>query len=320
MTLKVDGGSAAEGQAMCRAWNAASVVAALVLALIAAGCGRVRFELLAVDGGPSDGALEAGAPDAARGDAFDPDGCVDGGCPDGLTPTCVDPSSYPGGGVYFASFSAPPSLALNGGATVVGDVLRLPGSSSVGTAFLQQPFTLTAGASVFVHFAFRIHGGGGTNGGDGMTFALQSAADGATAVGTGGGGFGYKEIAPSVAVELDTFENPEDASGNEIGLLADGVVNPELTVVFPPFTLNDGVLRYLWFDYDGATGMVEVYVADTPARPTTPLLTYDNDLDLFEKLGSQAYLGWTAATGSYANDHDVHAPAWLVVTPLPKCR
>jgi hypothetical protein len=306
---------------MCRTWNAASAVAALALACLAVGCGRVRFELLAVDGGPSDGTLEAGAPDAARGDGFDPDGCGGGGCPDGLTPTCVDPSSYPGGGIYLEDFADLSAFSLNDGATVAGDVLRLASSTNGrGSAFALSPFTLTEGSSVFVHFAYRIHGGNGTNGADGMTFALQSSANGATAVGIGGGGLGYKDIAPSVAVELDTFQNPEDASGNEIGFLADGVVNPELTVVFPPFTLNDGVLRYLWFDYDGATGMVEVYVADTPARPATPLLTYDNDLDLFEKLGSQAHLGWTAATGSYANDHDVHGPAWLVVTPLPKCR
>jgi hypothetical protein len=291
------------------------------------GCGRVRFQLLddagveadahvdgAADTGP--GLADTGVDGAQGGDASDAAPGADAGQP------CVDTRTYPGGGIEVASFAGDVGLALNGTAGVVGDVLRLAGVSphdGVGTAFFEEAVPIEPGVSVFVHFGFHIHGGNGESGADGMTFILQNTPNGAEALGGGGGGMGYNGLTPSVAVELDTFDNPSDPDGNHIALLADGVMNPALATVSPSFTLNDGTLRYLWVDFDGGTDRVEVYVADAPTKPETPILTHDG-IDLFDRLGGQLYLGWSAATGSYVNNHDVVGPAWLVVSPLPKCR
>jgi hypothetical protein len=200
-------------------------------------------------------------------------------------------------------------------------VLRLAGvdAGGVGTAYFADAVPLEPGTSVFVHFGFRMHGGDGEDGADGMVFALQNTMDGAEAVGGGGGGMGYNGLAPSVAVELDTFDNHHDPDGNHIGLLADGDVDDELATHTPDFTLNDGMLRYMWIDFDGGTDQVEVYVSESTTRPDTPVLEYAG-IDLAERLGSQMYMGWSAATGTFVNDHDVVGPAWLVVSPLPKCR
>lgn len=48
-----------------------------------------------------------------------------------------------------------------------------------------------------------------THGGDGFAFVLQRDPNGTAALGAGGRGLGYEGIANSVAVEFDTWFNPD---------------------------------------------------------------------------------------------------------------
>jgi hypothetical protein len=137
------------------------------------------------------------------------------------------------------------------------------------------------------------------------------------ALGMRGGSLGYEPLSPSVAVELDTHANSWDPDDNHIGLLADGDVITALVTVSPPFTLDDGVLRYLWIDFDGGTGQVEVYVADSPTRPNTAVLEFAG-LDLAAPLGFSCT--WAGRPGSTFSVRDVVGPAYLVAPPRPKCR
>ena len=126
---------------------------------------------------------------------------------------CVDSRSYPGGGFYKSDIADTSGMALNGDAASVEGVLRLADAAreiSSGSAFFMTPVSFDAGTSVFVHFAFRIGGGQGEAGADGMAFVLQSSASGPNALGMSGQDLGYGPVAPSVAIEIDTYPNDTD--------------------------------------------------------------------------------------------------------------
>ncbi len=68
--------------------------------------------------------------------------------------------------------------------------------------------------------------------------------------------------------------------------------------------LNDGLIWYVWIDYDGPTQTLEVRLWPIAVRPAAPTLTVE--LDLLSVLGSSnVFAGFTAGTGGAWNDHDI---------------
>lgn len=263
--------------------------------------------------------------EAAVGASPEVEAAIDAPVPasDGSGPAnCIDSSAYPGNGVYKADFSDVSDMILNGTAVATEGALRLAGveAGGVGSAYISAPFAFDSHTSFFAHFAMRIGGGAGQSGSDGMAFVVQSSLAGPKAVGNGGGGLAYDGVKPSIAVEFDTFFNPAtDPDGNHVALLADGNSSVHIAHATPPFRLNDGVLRNVWIDYDWSIDLLEVYMSDDTARPSAPLLKHAGG-SYMASLGSLVYIGASAATGTSRNDHELHGEAWIVTSPLAKCR
>jgi hypothetical protein len=221
--------------------------------------------------------------------------------------------------VRYDSFDNTTGLQLNGSAASFGTagsrVLRLTQavSGDGGSAFS----SIRVSASKFsTFFSFRISNpGGGAEpsdppGADGLAFVIQPLS---STIGGAGAGIGYGGIDKSVAVEFDIFRNDgngweefDDPSSNHIGITTLG--NPDHGAG-SPFTKNitpdfdNGQLWYAWIDYNGTNLEVRVRTGDA-TRPTTPTLTRTlNVAQILEQ--SEAYIGFTAATGLDWAVHDV---------------
>jgi hypothetical protein len=234
---------------------------------------------------------------------------------------CSDWGTYPGGGLHAPDATLAP-LTLNGDAAIVDGVLRVTPAlkNALGSAYFSEPLALATDTSLSVRFSFRIGGGGGLDGADGMALVLQSSPTGPNALGLDGGGLGYQNITPSIALELDPYVNiPDPPAGGHIALMLDGDINVGLqTFAYPPFVLNDGVTRHLWLDYAAAESTLRVYVSDTAEKPRDALLTQPA-LSLYERLGPTAYVGFSASAGERFNDHDVLGEVWAVTDPEAPC-
>ena len=235
---------------------------------------------------------------------------------------CADESRDSPQGLYSADVATDPQLQLNGAASSLGGVLRLTSASrnAVGSAYFTTPLSLTSATSCFVHFASRISGGDGVNGADGLAFVLQSSDQGAAALGLDGGGLGFHNISPGVALELDTYPNvPDPIQGAHVAIMLNGMINdPPLAWAVPPFVLNDGAIHHTWVDYDAPATTLRVFLSDTADKPPEPLLSYTG-LALATVLGPQAWAGFSASAGERFNDHDIVGAASIATTTEPLC-
>ncbi len=226
---------------------------------------------------------------------------------------------------HYPNFSSCAGLQLNGNAACTGGVLRLTpvAASQVGSAFLTTPIPISPTTTFAAEFTIQMGmdgqsgscGDGSGWGADGMTFTVQS--QGPTALGAVGGGMGYHDIAPSLAVELDSWLNPEDPDGNHLGIDLGGTFPSVAVTPITPLwnaatnTLN-GPIWYLWVDYNGS--QMEVRASTSPARPVAPTLSWTGSL-VNALGGGPAYFGFTAATGGCFQFHDVRSFRLTVVRP-----
>jgi glucose/arabinose dehydrogenase len=222
--------------------------------------------------------------------------------------TIVD-NDVPAGETFlldFPSFANASRLQLNGSAATTSNVLRLNnGLEQKGSAFYKDALSLDTNTSFQTQFQFRLNGGNGTNGADGFTFMLQDAAGGNLALGGIGGSLGYAGTgAKSLAIEFDTYDNGDyDPNDNSIAILRDGVIQSNLGIATAPFDLNSSVPLNAWVDYNGTTDRLEIYLANTQAKPSTPLLS--QTIDLTAILGNSAYIGFSGGTGGLFNNQDI---------------
>lgn len=204
----------------------------------------------------------------------------------------------------FSTFTSSSGLSINGNASIVSPSLRLTPSvaNQAGSAYISQSFPVRGNTSFSTRFAFRQ--AGTADGGDGLAFVVQGV--GSTALGAGGGGLGYQNIASSLAVEFDTFAGTGDPNANHVGVLSAGNVNTHLASAIPAFDLEDGADHSAWVEYDGTTNTLRVYLSQTVTniRPQTPVITLEN-LDMPTLVGQQAWFGFTGATGGSFNAHEI---------------
>lgn len=154
-------------------------------------------------------------------------------------------------------------------------------------------------------------------GADGFAFVIQSES--VLALGGCGQFIGYGGIPSSIAVEFDTFENGlcgyNDASGNHISVHTRGAepnssahaASLGSTQVAP---LSDGQTHLARIHY--VPGALSVYLddMDSPALVVPVFLEQILDLEL-----GRAWVGFTAATGSWRADHDILS--WTFATSCP---
>lgn len=120
------------------------------------------------------------------------------------------------------------SLFVNGqDATLLGNATSIDGNcyqlttnanTQNGGVWFDDPIDLT----LPFELQYTVYLGSNDGGADGIVFVMQTV--GLDAVGTGGGSVGYEGISPSVGIEFDTWQNPEngDLLNDHIGILSNG--------------------------------------------------------------------------------------------------
>lgn len=221
--------------------------------------------------------------------------------------------------LLYNDFSSAAGLQINGNASapVTDDmgrkVLRLTPATTgqSGSTFSTSAVSLASSASFSSAFRFRITSSGGICdsdgcGADGIVFAVQTVSNTA---GGAGGGIGYYGLSNSVGIEFDTWDNGwwDGYDGNHVGVDISGDINSAARAHVGN-RMNNGDVWSAWVDYDGALDKLEVRLAmgEAASRPLNPYLDYN--VDLAAVLGTtNAYVGFTAGTGSAYGNHDILA-------------
>lgn len=207
--------------------------------------------------------------------------------------------------IRYTDFSSQSGLTLND-AVASGGTIMLASSQRDrrGSFFTSAQYDVSNFSAVF---QFRISSPGGISdgiaaGADGLAFVIQRT--GATALGSFGSGIGYEGIANSAIVEFDTYKNNSpvnDPDSNHIGFNTGGSTT-SLTTVGVANAFDNGTVWTVWVDYNGTA--LEVRASQDGNRPASATLAYN--VDLTSVLGgSNAHIGFTAATASAFGNHEV---------------
>lgn len=176
--------------------------------------------------------------------------------------------------------------------------LTLPQVSQSGSVWNENQISLNNPFD----FTFDVFLGNNDGGADGIAFVLQPIS---TQVGSVGGGLGYEGITPSIAVEIDTYQNANDPTFDHVAIMSNGVVNHSTpnNLAGPVGALaNNGniennqehLLRVVW---EPVAQLMQVYV-DGLLR-----VSYTGDIiaDIFSG-DSQVFWGFTGSTGGLFNE------------------
>lgn len=204
----------------------------------------------------------------------------------------------------YPDFSSVAGLQLNGTAEQSGNLLSLtrPTDYQAGSAFDLTKVDLTRDFAT--SFEFNLSNGSSPPA-DGLTFAIQNAPQGTSALGSVGGGLGVMGLASAAWVEFDTYYNSGiDINANHIAVLSsnDNVENNS-NAVDPGFPLHGDGPVYAWVSYDAASSSISVWASPSSTRPASPLLVAP--LDLAQVVGASGFVGFTAAVGASNSQQDV---------------
>jgi hypothetical protein len=199
------------------------------------------------------------------------------------------------------------SVQLNGSASLAKnkherEVLRLTPAKpeQTGSAFTKDKVNTATFSTVF---AFQITEPT-YEGAEGLVFVVQSVKP--DYIGKNSYGLGYfsDESKQSIGVEFDTWNTGEwagDTDDNHVGINTQGRLEGTVASVIPSF--KEGHIWYVWVDYDGSQLEVRLNFENNE-RPDQALLT--QSLNLTEILGgTEAFVGFTAATGGAFANHDI---------------
>ncbi|KAJ7299939.1 hypothetical protein O6H91_15G019000 [Diphasiastrum complanatum] len=204
---------------------------------------------------------------------------------------------------------------------------------SVGRAVYGEPIRLmdpstNVTASFNTSFTFRIHTISSEFFGDGLTFMLlpNLSAPSPLSAGEFLGLFDPTEQTQNtVAIEFDTYQNDYDINSNHVGVDIENIISVKAeSLSNVGVDLRSGKNISAWIDYDGRLKLLEIYASYNTVKPhERPLLSYRIDLSHF--INEYMYVGFSAATGSYAELHAViswkfncsHLPNEEVPRPPP---
>jgi hypothetical protein len=206
-------------------------------------------------------------------------------------------------------------LVCAGHAAEVSGALRLvpAAKEQAGAAWLATPIGLSGEAGFVSTFSFRFDGGGMVA--DGLAFVIARDPTGLGEPARYGGSMGFEEVADSLAVEFDTFDNGEPGRDNHVALARDGVLaslawsNPYSTTgcaAGGAGCMANGEIWTATVSYDGAAHLFSVALrqGDDPMQ----LLIADYAVDLRDVVGGDdAWLGFSAGTGDGFMNHDLLA-------------
>ncbi|MEV4344625.1 L-type lectin-domain containing protein [Actinoplanes sp. NPDC049596] len=193
-------------------------------------------------------------------------------------------------------------LIWSSGSRVDQRVLRLTagGFNQMGSAWS----TTKLDVSQSFESTFKVYLHHGRPGADGIAFVVQSK--GPRALGGWGGGLGYRGIRPSVAVEFDTWQNTNDPSSNHLAVVLGG--NPD----HQAGTAESGIPLFgkpfaARVVYDADESLLQVYVKSLSAGAEEQL-ALEQEVNLADEVeDSEAWVGFTAGTGTALSKQDVYS-------------
>lgn len=208
----------------------------------------------------------------------------------------------------YQNFSNTAGLTLNGSAATFGNSLRLAGvngSQQAGSVWSNTKVDVTHGFDTTFTFLM-----GGGSGADGFAFVIQDNDGGTHALGQAGGGIGAQGMTDAVAVSFRTF------FANQIEVDA---CSP-LGIQFD----NCAVSSYV----AGANLRGQVHSARILSVGNSLQVFYDNvlvetatlNLDAFNSgtFNNGAYVGFTAATGGFNDNHDIQSWTFTNAAVVPE--
>jgi hypothetical protein len=224
--------------------------------------------------------------------------------------------------VSYNGFANTAGLSMAGSArattTLDGTVMRLTSATANlgGAAYSTTPITLGSNAIFSTNFNFRFTSPGGIAPADGIAFILSNSASG-----LGGTGFDLglpgATLAKSVAIEFDTFNNGtiDSNSSNQVGIDVNGsnnsvyansvygIANCGASTYKTAGCMADGDLWNVNISYDGSK--LTTTLSD-PAKAASYIAINSYAIDIGSILGTtQAYVGFTASTGSGYENQDI---------------
>ncbi|MDQ1265616.1 MAG: hypothetical protein QG635_767 [Bacteroidota bacterium] len=229
----------------------------------------------------------------------------------------------------YVDFSSEKGLNFSGTAGRVDKYIRLTKTEYTESGAMWQHNLIPVSEGFTSEFKFRISEGSNrfTNedsdpGADGIAFVIQNYSSYIN--GIHGGGIGYHSLPNSLAVEFDTFsndstqfENYGDPNGNHIAVMSCGI-KPNTSKHGGASTLGmnenpmkikaDGTIYYAKIDYKEVGKSMRIYLDTVKESKAPPILIVD-DIELKTLLDLEqnvrAYVGFTAATGSAWENHDI---------------
>src|SRR5262249_3090471 len=190
-------------------------------------------------------------------------------------------------------------LTYNGSAAINGTKAELTDgvhTSQAGSVFSTRSVDIT---KFTTQFNFQISPGSSTA--DGFTFCIQGAGN--TALGATGGGLGFQNITPSVAIKFDLYNNAGEG-GDSTGLYTNGAAPTNIGSIDLSSTgldLHSGDIFQVVMNYDGTT--LTVTLEDTVTNKSA---TQNYTINIPTTLGGTlGYVGFTGGTGGLVATQDI---------------
>ena len=170
--------------------------------------------------------------------------------------------------------------------------------TQAGSIFSAAPVNLNQPLTISARFNF---GCKDANGADGIVFVFATSSG---SLGGGGGGLGYDGISPSFAIEYDDYQNSNfgDPASDHVAIITNGSVdhNSGNTLVgpIPMPNLEDCGDHCFLLNWNPATMTLTASLDGIS-------ITYVGSISAFLGGATNAYYGFTSATGSLSNIHTV---------------
>lgn len=203
--------------------------------------------------------------------------------------------------------SASAQFFLNGSATMLNDsCFQLTPAQNWASGSIWYPDKISLAESFEAVVQVNL-GCKNSDGADGVVFGFQPVS---TSIGTGGGAIGFGGVAPSLGIELDTYQNTDigDPAFDHIAIVSNGVVshNSASNLAGPVQAnssnpnIEDCQFHDLRVSWNATTKLLRVYW-DCQLR-----LSYTGDLvqNIFGG-NPEVFWGFTSATGGLNNIHQV---------------